>query len=112
MNRLEQLLEYFREDPGDPFTRFALASEYWKRGVTDRARILFEELIETDPTYVGTYYHLGKLYEALGRPEDAQRVYEAGILVARRMHDFHARSELQGALLTLRGIAQEEDNDW
>lgn len=104
IDRLKLLLEYLREDPADPFTRFALAQEHWKRGETDEATAYFQELVEESPEYVGTYYHLGKLYEQLGRSEDAAATYERGISVARAQRDVHALSELQSALQQSRGI--------
>ena len=113
MNRLDQLLEFLREDPTDPFTRFALAAEYEKRGALDRALHCFEELRGDVPSYVGTYYHLGKLYERLGRLADAVETYEAGIEQANRAHDFHSRSELRSALDQVQGggngSAEEDD---
>ena len=52
-----------------------------------------------DPSYVGLYYHLGKLLERLERIEEAVSVYRDGIGIATRLKDLHARSELQSALL-------------
>jgi Tfp pilus assembly protein PilF len=99
MDRLETLLAYHAEDPGDSFVRFALASEYSKLGRAAEALITFEESRRHEPSYIGTYYHLGKLYEALDRPEDAQLTYRDGIAEATRQKDTHSRSELQAALL-------------
>jgi Tfp pilus assembly protein PilF len=99
MDRLAALQEFLREDPADPFTRFALASEYLKRGDADAALACFEALRRDRPDYVGTYYHLGKLYSTLGRTVDAVGAYRAGIDQATRAGDVHARAELQSALL-------------
>ena len=99
MDRLDALLDFLREDPDDPFTRFALAQEYRKRGDTAVALRAFEALATDRPDYVGTYYHLGKLYEETGRPEDALRTYRGGIEQATAARDPHARAELQSALL-------------
>lgn len=108
MDRLEALKGFYEEDPGDSFTRFALAQEYLKRGRTEEALRFFEGLVADDPDYVGTYYHLGKLYEALDRKEDAMRTYRQGIDVAQRRRDAHARAELQDALMQAEGIGFEE----
>lgn len=108
MDRLKHLLQFYEEDPDDAFTRFALAQEYLKRGEVDKARSFFEELIETDPAYVGTYYHLGKLYEQLGRTEDAIATYEAGIEVAREQRAQKDLSELQDALLAAKGVGFDD----
>lgn len=103
-NRLDQLRSFYEEDPEDPFTRFALAQEHLKQGHIERARSLFEALVETDPDYVGTYYHLGKLYERLDRTDDALDTYEQGIEVAREQGEQKALSELQDAKLAAEGI--------
>lgn len=107
-DRLDLLLEYHREDPDDPFTRFALAREYLKRGELAEALAAFEGLVRDAPDYVGTYYHLGKLYAELGRTEDAVATFEAGIAVATAQGDAHSRSELQGALLEAQGVGFDD----
>jgi tetratricopeptide (TPR) repeat protein len=103
-NRLDQLKSFHEEDPEDPFTRYALAQEHLKHDHTDRALALFEELVETDPDYVGTYYHLGKLYEQLDRTEDAIDTYAQGIEVAREQGEQKSLSELQDAKLKAEGV--------
>ena len=104
MDRLTTLLQYHEEDPGDSFIRFALASEYGKQGEHIEALKWFEELRENDPDYVGTYYHIGKLYETLDRQSDAITAYKEGIKIAGAQSDQHARSELQSALLEAEGL--------
>ncbi len=104
MDRLKQLLQFYEEDPEDPFTRFALAREYLKVGETEEALALFEELVEQDPGYTGTYYHLGKLYERLGRPDEAIATYEEGIERTRDQGAQKDLSELQDALLKAQGV--------
>ena len=99
MSRLKQLLAFLEEDPTDSFIQFALAAEYRKLGQMSEAISTFEQLRATDPSYVGLYYHLGKMMEEAGRIEDALGVYRAGIEVANQVSDLHARSELQSALL-------------
>ncbi|PEN10947.1 tetratricopeptide repeat protein [Longibacter salinarum] len=103
-DRLQQLLEFYEEDPQDNFVRFALAQEHLKRDETEKALSLFEELVETDPDYVGTYYHLGKLYERLDRTDDAIETYRQGIEVARDQRDNKNLSELQDAKLKAEGV--------
>ncbi len=104
IDRLEQLQSFYEEDPDDPFTRFALAQEHLKRDHLEKARSFFEELVETDPDYVGTYYHLGKLYERLDRVDEALSIYERGIGVAREQGEQKALSELQDAKLKAEGV--------
>ncbi|MEP0549085.1 MAG: tetratricopeptide repeat protein [Rhodothermales bacterium] len=109
MDRLDTLLDYHREDPDDPFVRYAIAQEHLKRGETNEALACFERLADEHPDYVGTYYHLGKLYETLGRPDEAIRTYRTGVDRAGQASDLHARSELQGALLEAQGIGFDDE---
>lgn len=108
-DRLTHLLQFYEEDPNDPFTRFALAQEYVKRGEPEKALGIYEKLTIDHPDYVGTYYHLGKLYEGLGRKEQAIATYRTGIAAAQRLRDFHARAELQDALMNAEGVGFEDD---
>ena len=50
MDRLETLLQYHGEDPDDSFIRFAVASEYRKRGDLQAALTWFEGLKMTART--------------------------------------------------------------
>lgn len=104
VDRLSRLKAFYEEDPEDPFTRFALAQEHLKQGNTEEALAFFEELVDTDPGYVGTYYHLGKLYERLDRTDEALSTYEQGIEVARERGETKALSELQDAKMKAEGI--------
>jgi len=108
-DRLTLLLQYLEQDPNDAFTQFALAQEYLKCGDTQQALLFFEQLVVNDPLYVGTYYHLGKLFEHLGESERAVATYRDGITIAKEIRDFHARAELQSALLEAQGFGFEED---
>jgi len=46
---------------------------------------------------VGTYYHLGKLFERAEDFELASDVYEKGMKIADALGDKHAYGELRGA---------------
>ena len=82
MDRIAALEGFLRDDPDDPFTRFALAQEHARRGEADRALGYYEGLVREHPDYVGTYYHLGGLYRALGRDDEARAALRAGVAVA------------------------------
>jgi len=101
MNRIEILTGFLQQDPGDSFSRYALALEYVKFGQTDDARREFETVMEKDPNYVATYYQLGQLYRTLGLKHEAEKTYRTGINVASRAGDGHTQSELEGALESL-----------
>ncbi len=108
MDRLATLQEFLRDDPDDPFTRFALAQEHAGRGETDAALAFYEGLVRDRPDYVGTYYHLGALYRQLGRDDDARGALRAGVRAATEAGDTHARAELQGALLEAEGLGFDD----
>lgn len=87
--------------PNDAFLRFALAKEYEKEGADAGARDVYQQLIEDQPEYIGTYYHLGKTLERLDKPGEAWRVYSNGIAITKKLGENHAMRELAGARLEL-----------
>ncbi|WP_028297820.1 tetratricopeptide repeat protein [Olivibacter sitiensis] len=110
--RLAQLLTFKQQQPDDPFILYALASEYLKLNEVEPALFYYNELLIGHPDYVGTYYHLAKLYEALDRKEEAIAVYEKGLAVAQRAGDGHAYSELLAAYKGAKGESiVDEDED-
>ncbi|MEO6719850.1 MAG: tetratricopeptide repeat protein [Ferruginibacter sp.] len=98
MSRIEKLLEYMKTSDKDSFLQHALALEYIKIGNDEEARNLFNELLLREPTYVGSYYHLGKLLERVGDFDKAIRIYRRGMEEAKRAGDNHSYNELMGAL--------------
>ena len=98
MNRIEKLLEYMETADKDSFLQHALALEYIKIGEDEKARNLFNELLLREPTYVGSYYHLGKLLERVGDFDKAIRIYKRGMEEAKKAGDNHAYNELMAAL--------------
>jgi tetratricopeptide (TPR) repeat protein len=101
MTRLEQLQSFLEEDPNDPFLKYAIATEYKSMNKLEEALACFYSLLETNPDYVATYYHLGKTLETLNRNEEAIKIYEQGIQVAMKMKDHHSARELREALQQL-----------
>ncbi|MDP4711921.1 MAG: tetratricopeptide repeat protein [Saprospiraceae bacterium] len=100
-NRLQQLLDLLAGQPEDAFLFFAIAKEYEKLGQSDEALRWYQQLVGKDPGYTGTYFHLGKLQEKVGDEEAARQTFQSGIAICRKAGDFHALSELQGALMNL-----------
>ena len=98
MSRIEKLLEYMKTSGKDSFLQHALALEYIKVEKDEEARKLFNEILLREPTYIGSYYHLGKLLERAGDFDKAIRVYNRGMEEAKKAGDNHTYSELQGAL--------------
>lgn len=106
MERLERLFQFLRDNPGDDFVLFAIAREYDTRGDLEKAMAYYLQLIEKAPDYVGTYYHLGKLYEKKEAFGEALKTYGRGMEAALQAGDRHAYNELAGARLAL---GDEED---
>lgn len=100
-DRLSQLLELLQHHDDDSFLLFAVAKEYEKCNALQEALQYYQKVVATNPAYVGVYYHLGKLYEALGNADMAIKTYQEGIEQATRAGDHHARAELSAALMEL-----------
>jgi Tfp pilus assembly protein PilF len=99
--RIEQIKSMLQNEPEDAFLQYALATEYVAGEQLNEGREVFEKLVEAQPDYVATYYHLGKLYETISEREKAEATYETGIEIAVKIKDLHAKSELQDALNNL-----------
>ena len=97
MERIEKLRTYLQASPTDSFLQHALALEYIKLGDDTQARELFEAILQREPGYVGSYYHLAKLLERVGETELAIEWYEKGMAAAKAAGDNHSYNELQMA---------------
>jgi Tfp pilus assembly protein PilF len=97
MDRIEKIKAMLAENPKDSFLCHALALEYIKLGNENDARILFESILEKEPGYIGSYYHLAKLLERIGETHEAIKVYEKGMEMAKKANDNHSLSELRSA---------------
>jgi len=97
VDRIEKLREFLKAEPADSFIQHALALEYIKLGNDEEAKSLFETILERDPAYVGSYYHLAKLLERNGQTDAAIKTYERGMEEARKAGDNKALGELRGA---------------
>lgn len=96
-NRLDQLFQFLEERPNDAFLLFAIAKEYEGLEDEENAKSYYLKLTDHDPNYVGTYYHLGKLYERAEEFEIAMTTYQKGMEIAKIAGDKHAFGELRGA---------------
>lgn len=100
-SRISTLAKAVRDNPEDSYYKFTLALEMLKLNQTSKALVLFEAIRESDPDYIGVYYHLAKLYEQLGENKKAYNVYKEGIKASDAKDDHHTKSELAGALFNL-----------
>jgi len=97
MSRIEKIIEMLQSAGKDSFLQHALALEYIKIGHFDEALLQFVDLLDREPSYVGSYYHLGKLYEKLNNSDKAIFTYEKGMLEAQKIKDQHSYNELMAA---------------
>ena len=86
-----------KASPADNFLRHALALEYIKEGNDTEAKALFLNILQQSPEYVGSYYHLAKLFERMGDNPSAIEWYEKGMKATKEAKDNHAYNELQSA---------------
>ncbi len=85
------------QNPADSFLQHALALEYIKQGNDEEARRLFEEILNREPGYIGSFYHLAKLLERNEQADEAIKVYEKGMEECKKAGDNHALAELRAA---------------
>jgi tetratricopeptide (TPR) repeat protein len=101
MSRIDQIRQFLQDSPNDSFLRYALAQELQKQGDVEAAKEAYLWLTDNQPSYVATYYHLGKLLIAQGEKEAALTWFNLGIEHAKAAKELHALSELQSAKLEL-----------
>lgn len=95
MSRISQIQHFLKDSPGDNFLVHALALEFIKEGDDEKAAKCFTENIASNPAYIATYYHFGKLLERIGETEKAIEIYSTGMEFAKIAGDQHAYSELR-----------------
>ena len=98
MNRIDKLKEFLKGTPKDLFLQHALALEHIKENNDSEAKILFKNILATDSSYVGSYYHLGKLLERQNDNPAAIEIYKIGMAEAKAAKDNHSYNELMMAL--------------
>ncbi len=95
--RARTLTTFLAADPGDLFSRYALAMEYRKDGMLAESVAELRRVLKLDPNYVGAYYQLGTLLSQLGNTIEAAEVFKSGIILAEQLGDVHSAKELREA---------------
>ena len=95
-SRLDQLKQFWRESPNDPFLLYGIAMEYAKSDPA-KAEQSFDQLLEQFEEYLPAYYQAASLYAELGREDKARSAYKKGLLIAAQQQDLHTQRELQNA---------------
>jgi len=101
MGRIEQLQEFIKTSPNDPFPRYGLALEYKNTGRLDEASQAFDALFVAFPDYTPGYLHAGNTLVARGLKAEARAMYQRGIEACVRKRDGHAKGEIESALAAL-----------
>jgi len=94
--RLNQLLNYLKEEPEDPFNHYAVAMEL----VGSEPRKALEylaHLLTHHPSYLAAYYQAAALYDATDQLQQAKLTYQQGIALARQQNNHNTLRELQSA---------------
>jgi Tfp pilus assembly protein PilF len=78
---LQNLLNFYDEDPNDPFNIYALALEYMKSDAGEAGKY-FDKLLTEHPQYLATYYPAAAFFGELDRIEKAELIYQKGIDLA------------------------------
>ncbi len=86
------------KEPNDAFLNFALAIEYVTIENDEKAKLIFENLVENDEHYFATYYHLGQLYERMNDEKKAIEIYKKGMEITQQLGEKHAFGELKSVL--------------
>jgi Tfp pilus assembly protein PilF len=100
-SRRQLLEEFVAAKPTDAFARYGLAMECSNTGDAAAADENFKALMTSHPDYVAAYFQYGQFLGKSGRTSEARAALTAGIAVAQRTGDDHARAEMEAALAEL-----------
>src|ERR1041385_5972742 len=92
--RIKMLEQFIADDPNDPFNYYALALELMKSDKPE-AKKIFDQLINSYPEYVPSYYQAALLYLELSLNEEVIKIIESGIAEAKKQNNVKAASELR-----------------
>jgi Tfp pilus assembly protein PilF len=99
--RMQKLRAMLEKAPEDTFLLYAIALEHRKAGQMPEALEQLGKVLAKDPTYCVAYQMMGQIHEQAGELDAARAAYQAGIEVADRKGDHHARDEMRGAMMLL-----------
>jgi tetratricopeptide (TPR) repeat protein len=106
-DRIQQLIRFVQEEPGDPFNVYALAMEF-VNSQPEQAQPYFDQLLREHPDYLPTYYHAAALYAERDDRERATDIYQKGIELARTQNNAKTLLELERAQRAF----EEDGEDW
>lgn len=97
-DRLNLLLQFLEQNPGDAFARYGLAMEYSRLGQTETALEQYRKLLELHPDYANGYFMAAQTLDRAGRTEEAKKMLKDGLAAAKRASNQHALKEMSAML--------------
>lgn len=94
--RINQLIDFLKDNAEDTFLNYALSLEYVKENRKAEAILLLQNIINRNENYLPAYYQLARLLENKNKDESIA-VYKKGIVVAKRNNDLKTLNELKEA---------------
>lgn len=98
--RLANLEEFLKSEPEDPFNWYAVAMEY-KSIDSNKFIEHIKHLLTHFPDYLATYYQSAEYLIEHSRNNEAEKVLEKGIELAKNKKDSNTLHELQNLLKNL-----------
>ncbi len=98
--RIKTLEVFLKSEPEEPFNWYALAMEY-KTTNTIKCSEYLNHLLAHFPNYLATYYQVAELLIEAEENDEAEKIINKGILVAREQNDANTLRELQNLLNNL-----------
>lgn len=100
-DKIAMFLEALSYNPTDPLGNFGLGSAYLELKQYQEAIEPLERTIQAQPKHSVAYLSLGKAWEGLNQPGNAQNAYQKGIEVAAAKGDLMPLKEMQARLQSL-----------
>lgn len=94
--RIDLLKQFIKDEPENPFNRYALAMEYYEHDPVQSCDLL-SLLSKSDPGYLPTYFKLAHLYWDAEEWDAANNIFKKGIALAIELDDQKALRELRSA---------------
>ncbi|MEM6737967.1 MAG: tetratricopeptide repeat protein [Bacteroidota bacterium] len=98
--RIELLENFVKEEPKNPFNKYALAMEFYEYDPPKSLDIL-QTLLKEHPNYLPSYFKTAHLFWEMEDLEKAKNVFVKGLSLAEEQDDQKALSELKSAYQNL-----------
>ncbi|MEQ6165653.1 tetratricopeptide repeat protein [Ekhidna sp. MALMAid0563] len=95
-DRISLLKQFIKEEPANPFNKYALAMEYYDSEPKDSLEILLS-LLKDHPDYLPTYFKAAHLLWEEERWDEAETTFRKGAQLAAEQDDQKALLELRAA---------------